>query len=93
MGVSYRQKRKTDSSGGNLRINRDLRTVADRLATCWTISDGSKPAAARDSERRDASIQFHRWELNGPVKLLINRAFLNVVVMGTIERELYAIDK
>jgi hypothetical protein len=40
----------------------------------------------------DFSIQFHISELKIPVNLLINRAFFNVVVMGTIELDLYLFD-
>ena len=31
---------------------------------------------------KTSSIQFRVWELNSPVHPLINRAFLNLVVMG-----------
>lgn len=64
----------------------------DRFGSRCTFSDESKPGGARVSAREELSIQFRRWELNRPVNLLINRAFLNVVVMGTIERALYLFD-
>jgi len=77
---------------GSVRKNRDDKTATDRLATYWTIPDDSKPSEATVSGGKKSSIQFRVWELNSPVNLLINRTFLNVVVMGTIDMESYVYD-
>ena len=57
----------------------------DNIVYSRTHSDDAMPNAATVSGDEEISIQFHRRELNSPNNLLIIGAFLNVVVMGTIE--------
>lgn len=64
----------------------------DGLSCGCTLSVDPKPGAATVSEGREISIQFRRWEFKCPVNLLINRAFMNVLVMGTTRLTLYLID-
>jgi hypothetical protein len=64
----------------------------DRIVDRRTSSDDSNPSGATVSGGWDISIQFRVWKLNCPVNLLINRAFMYVVVMGTTEGALYLVD-
>jgi hypothetical protein len=61
------------------------KTRMDVYKLYCTGSDGSKAGGTIGLGTWNRPLQVRAWELNSPVNSLINRAFLNVVVMGTIE--------